>query len=315
MLLRTIALRLLLGIATVLAVTLVIFAATNVIPGDAARAILGRAATPEAVAQLQAEMGLDRPLAVQYLSWLGGLMHLDFGQSLVTRGPVSDLIEPRFRNSILLLCVTAAVAIPLSVVLGVAMALGKGRAFDNVLNTILIALAGIPEFIVGIVLIVLLSTQVFQILPPTSMVPSGDSVLGHPEIMVLPVMTLVIAILPYLARLVRSALIDALASEYVVTARLKGIPKRQVIIRHALRNSLLPAIQGTALSLGYILGGAVVVEFIFQYPGMGTALRDAVGSRDLLVIQSIVLIFASGYVLFNLAADILSIVVTPRLRD
>ncbi len=315
MLLRTIALRLLLGIATVLAVTLVIFAATNVIPGDAARAILGRAATPEAVAQLQAEMGLDRPLAVQYLSWLGGLMHLDFGQSLVTRGPVSDLIEPRFRNSILLLCVTAAVAIPLSVVLGVAMALGKGRAFDNVLNTILIALAGIPEFIVGIVLIVLLSTQVFQILPPTSMVPSGDSVLGHPEIMVLPVMTLVIAILPYLARLVRSALIDALASEYVVTARLKGIPERQVIIRHALRNSLLPAIQGTALSLGYILGGAVVVEFIFQYPGMGTALRDAVGSRDLLVIQSIVLIFASGYVLFNLAADILSIVVTPRLRD
>jgi peptide/nickel transport system permease protein len=315
LLLRTIALRLLLGIATVLAVTLVIFAATNVIPGDAARAILGRAATPEAVAQLQAEMGLDRPLAVQYLSWLGGLMHLDFGQSLVTRGPVSDLIEPRFRNSILLLCVTAAVAIPLSVVLGVAMALGKGRAFDNVLNTILIALAGIPEFIVGIVLIVLLSTQVFQILPPTSMVPSGDSVLGHPEIMVLPVMTLVIAILPYLARLVRSALIDALASEYVVTARLKGIPERQVIIRHALRNSLLPAIQGTALSLGYILGGAVVVEFIFQYPGMGTALRDAVGSRDLLVIQSIVLIFASGYVLFNLAADILSIVVTPRLRD
>ena len=161
----------------------------------------------------------------------------------------------------------------------------------------------------------LFSTQVFQILPPTSMVPAGSSLWQNPQVLVLPVMTLVMAILPYLSRLVRSALIDAMASEYVVIARLKGVKERDVIIRHALRNSLLPAIQGTALSLGYILGGAVVVEFIFQYPGMGTALRDAVGSRDLLVIQAVVLVFATGYVLFNLAADILSIIVTPRLRD
>lgn len=315
MLLRTIGLRLLLGVVTVLAVTLVIFVATNIIPGDAARAILGRAATPEAVARLQAEMGLDRSLTAQYLGWLSGLLHLDLGQSLVTRGPVLDLIAPRLKNSLILLCVTAAIAIPLSVLTGIAMALAKGKAFDNVMNTALIALAGIPEFIVGIVLIVLLSTQVFSILPPTSMVPSGSSVPENPQVLVLPVMTLVLAILPYLSRLVRSALIDAMASEYVVIARLKGIPERQVIVRHALRNSLLPAIQATALSLGYILGGAVVVEFIFQYPGMGTALRDAVGSRDLLVIQSVVLIFAAGYVLFNLAADVLSIIVTPRLRD
>lgn len=314
MLLRTISLRLFLGAATVMAVTLVIFAATNIIPGDAARAILGRAATPEAVAKLQAEMGLDRPLVAQYVSWLTGLLHLDLGQSLVTRGPVLDLIAPRFNNSILLLCVTAVIAIPLSVATGVLMALTAGRAFDNVINTTLIALAGVPEFIVGIVLIVLFSTQVFSILPPTSMVPSGTTVLDNPQVLVLPVTTLVLAILPYLSRLVRSALIDTLASEYVVIARLKGIPERQVIIRHALRNSLLPAIQATALSLGYILGGAVVVEFIFQYPGMGTALRDAVGSRDLLVIQAVVLVFASGYVLFNLAADVLSIIVTPRLR-
>lgn len=315
MLLRTILLRLLLGAVTVIAVTIVIFAATNIIPGDAARAILGRAATPEAVAKLQAEMGLDRPLVVQYASWVAGLLQFDFGNSLVTRGPVIDLIGPRFSNSILLLCITSAVAIPLSLIMGVAMALTKGNTFDNLANTAMIALAGIPEFIVGILLIVLLSTQVLQILPPTSMVPSGSTIWQNPEILVLPVMTLVLAILPYLSRLVRSALVDAMASEYVVTARLKGLPESQVIIRHALRNSLLPAIQGTALSLGYILGGAVVVEFIFQYPGMGTALRDAVGSRDLLVIQTIVLIFASGYVLFNLAADILSIVVTPRLRD
>ncbi len=315
MLLRTIILRLMLGIVTVLAVTIVIFAATNIIPGDAARAILGRAATPEAVANLRAEMGLDRPLAIQYLSWLQGLAQFDLGQSLVTHGPVADLIAPRFQNSLILLCVTALIAVPLSMVMGVAMALTKGRGFDNVVNTVLIMLAGIPEFIVGILLIVLLSTQVFQILPPTSMVPSGSSVLANPQVLVLPVTTLVLAILPYLARLVRAALIDAMTSEYVVVARLKGVPETQVIIRHALRNSLLPAIQATALSLGYILGGAVVVEFIFQYPGMGTALRDAVGSRDLFVIQAVVLVFATGYVIFNLAADVLSIVVTPRLRD
>ena len=315
MLLRTIILRLMLGIVTVLAVTIVIFAATNIIPGDAARAILGRAATPEAVANLRAEMGLDRPLAIQYLSWLQGLAQFDLGQSLVTHGPVADLIAPRFQNSLILLCVTALIAVPLSMVMGVAMALTKGRGFDNVVNTVLIMLAGIPEFIVGILLIVLLSTQVFQILPPTSMVPSGSSVLAKPQVLVLPVTTLVLAILPYLARLVRAALIDAMTSEYVVVARLKGVPETQVIIRHALRNSLLPAIQATALSLGYILGGAVVVEFIFQYPGMGTALRDAVGSRDLFVIQAVVLVFATGYVIFNLAADVLSIVVTPRLRD
>lgn len=314
MLWRTIGLRLLLGLVTIWAVSVLIFAATNVLPGDAARAILGRAATPEAVAKLQAEMGLDRPLLTQYLGWVGGLVHLDLGKSLVTRGPVMDLVSPRFGNSLILLCVTSVIAIPLSVLAGIAMALTNGRGFDNIANTVLIALAGIPEFIVGIILIVLFSTQVFAILPPTSMVPIGQTVLGNPRVLVLPVATLVLAILPYLARLVRSALIDALSSEYVVTARLKGIPEGQIIVRHALRNSLLPAIQATALSLGYILGGAIVVEFIFQYPGMGTALRDAVGSRDLFVIQAVVLIFACSYVLFNLAADVLSIIVTPRLR-
>jgi len=314
MLWRTIGLRLLLGLVTIWAVSVLIFAATNVLPGDAARAILGRAATPEAVAKLQAEMGLDRPLLTQYLGWVSGLVHLDLGKSLVTRGPVMDLVSPRFGNSLILLCVTSVIAIPLSVLAGIAMALTNGRGFDNIANTVLIALAGIPEFIVGIILIVLFSTQVFAILPPTSMVPIGQTVLGNPRVLVLPVATLVLAILPYLARLVRSALIDALSSEYVVTARLKGIPEGQIIVRHALRNSLLPAIQATALSLGYILGGAIVVEFIFQYPGMGTALRDAVGSRDLFVIQAVVLIFACSYVLFNLAADVLSIIVTPRLR-
>lgn len=314
MLWKTILSRSLLGLVTLLAVSVVIFAATNIIPGDAARAILGRAATDEAVAKLQAEMGLDRPLVMQFVSWLAGFVQLDFGTSLLTRGPVWDIIQPRLVNSLILLVVTSCIAIPLSLVLGVLMALKAGRAFDAIANAIIIMLAGIPEFVVGILLILVFSTHLLPILPPTSMLPVGKSLGDDPAILVLPVATLVAAILPYLARLVRGTLLDALSSEYVVTARLKGVRERDVIIRHALRNSLVPAIQASALSLGYILGGAVVVEFVFQYPGLGTALRDAISSRDLFVIQGVVLILAAGYVVFNLVADVLTILVTPRLR-
>ncbi len=314
MLWKTVFKRVVLGLCTILAVSVVIFAATNIIPGDAARAILGRAATDEAVAQLQAEMGLDRPLAVQFGSWLWGFVHLDMGKSLLSGSSVWELIQPRLANSLILLLVTSCIAIPLSVILGVLMALRAGRAFDTVANSIIIMMAGIPEFVVGIILILVFSTHLLPILPPTSMLPVGETLAQNLSILVLPVTTLVAAILPYLSRLVRGTLLDALSSEYVVTARLKGVRERDVIIRHALRNSLVPAIQASALSLGYILGGAVVVEFVFQYPGLGTALRDAIASRDLFVIQGVVLIFATGYVVFNLVADVLTILVTPRLR-
>jgi len=256
------------GLLTLVLISALIFVATNVLPGDAARAILGRSATPEAVAALQAQLGLDRPLVAQYAGWVADILHGNLGNSVVTKGPVWDLVGPR-----------------------------------------------IPEFVLAIVLILLLSTQVLQLLPPTAVLRPGQTVLQNPQVLVLPVMTLTLAIMPYLSRLIRASLIDALASEYVVTARLKGLPPRVILLRHALRNSLVPSIQGAALSLAYILGGAVVVEYIFQYPGLGSALQSAVSQRDLYVIQAIVLIFAFGYIVFNMIADMLTILMTPRLRS
>lgn len=304
-----------LGVFTLFLISLIIFFATNVLPGDAARAILGRSATPEAVAALQAQLGMDRPLLQQYLSWVVNLFHLDMGTSFISRGPVWDIVEPRLMNTLLLLAVTSVVALPVSFVVGTIMAIKPGRAFDNVMNGFLIGIAGIPEFVIAIILVLLLSTQVFHLLPSTALVPPGQSVLENPRVLVLPVLTLTFAVMPYLGRLIRASLMDALASEYVVTARLKGLSPRVVLLRHALRNSLVPSIQAAALTLAYILGGAVVVEFIFQYPGLGSALQAAVAQRDIFVIQAIVLIFAIGYITFNMMADILTILMTPRLRS
>ncbi|MBL0374228.1 ABC transporter permease [Rhizobium sp. KVB221] len=303
------------GIVTLVLISILIFLATNVLPGDAARAILGRSATPEAVAALRAELGLDRPLVTQYASWVADILQWNLGNSVVTKGPVWDLVRPRLASSLVLLVTTSVIALPLSFLVGIVMAIKQGKWFDNTANSLLIGTAGIPEFVVAIVLVLLFSTQVLHILPPTAIVKPGESVLQNPSVLVLPVMTLTIAIMPYLSRMIRASLIDALASEYVVTARLKGLSPRVVLLRHALRNSLVPSIQGAALSLAYILGGAVVVEFIFQYPGLGSALQSAVSQRDLYVIQAIVLIFASGYIVFNMIADVLTILMTPRLRS
>ena len=314
MLWRALTRRSALGLFTLFLISLIVFFATNVLPGDAARAILGRSATPEAVAALKAELGLDRPLVTQYLGWIAGLFHLDMGMSVISRGPVWDIVAPRLFNTLLLLVTTSVIALPISFAVGTVMAIKPGKWFDNFMNGFLLGTAGIPEFVIAIVLVLVLSTQFLHLLPSTALVPAGQTVLQNPQVLVLPVLTLTFAVMPYLGRLIRASLMDALASEYVVIARLKGLPPRVVLLRHALRNSLVPSIQASALTLAYILGGAVVVEFIFQYPGLGSALQSAVASRDIFVIQAIVLIFALGYIVFNMAADILTIVMTPRLR-
>jgi len=314
MILRKLGIRIIFGFFTLFLISVLVFVATNILPGDAARAILGRAATDESVAALQAKLGLDRPLFVQFYGWITGLMRGDFGQSLITNGSVWDFINTRLINTLTLLVTAGVIAIPLSFVIGILMAIKAGRAFDTFMNGFLITLAGIPEFVIGIILVLLLSTQIFHLLPPTALVPPGEMVWQNPIVLILPVLTLSCAVLPYLGRLVRAALIDALVAEYVVMARLKGLAPRVVLLRHAMRNSLIASIQASGLTLAYILGGAVIVEFIFQYPGLGSALQSAVASRDIYVIQAIVLIFSTGYIIFNMAADILTILLTPRLR-
>jgi peptide/nickel transport system permease protein len=312
-LVRWIARRLALGVLILLAVSILVFVATEALPSDPARAILGRQATPQSIAALNRELGLNKPLINQYTHWLWGVVRGNFGTSLAQRGPVSSVISDRIVNSLTLVFLVAIIAIPLSFLLGTVTAVRRG-AVDGVFLMGAVVLSALPDFVIGITLVILFATTVFQLFPAVALVTPGTSPLSQPSTLVLPVATLVIIMVPYLYRLVRASMIDVLGSEYVAMARLKGMPQRIVIVRHALRNALLPAIQGSGLVLGWLLGSVVVAETVFQYPGLGSALTDAVHNRDLPVIQAIVMIFATGIVVFNLIADLLTILLTPKLR-
>jgi peptide/nickel transport system permease protein len=291
----------------------VVFLATQVLPSNPAQAILGRGATPQTVAALKHQLGLDRPLVSQYVDWLGGLVSGDFGTSLATRVPVASLVGARIVNSLTLLLLGGLVAIPMAFLLGIVTAVRRG-ILDHSLLLGAVVLAAMPDYVIAIALVLVFSTTLLHVLPATSLIPPGTSPFAQPLELVLPVGSLVLLTVPYLYRLLRASMIDVLGSEYVAMARLKGLPPRIVIVRHALRNALLPAIQGAGLVLGWMLGGAVVVETVFQYPGLGSALTDAIQNRDLPVVQAIVLVTAVGIVLFNLAADALTIYLTPKLR-
>jgi peptide/nickel transport system permease protein len=306
--------RILIGLLTLLVASILIFAATQALPSDPARAILGRDATPQTLVALRQQLGLDKPLVEQYTSWLGGAVHGDFGESLAARRPVSGLIGDRVVNSLVLLALVALIALPLALALGIAMAVRRDRGADRIVLLGSLGLTALPEFVIGMGLIILLATTVFQVFPAVSLLAPGESPLADPSKLILPVLTLVLAVVPYLYRLVRASTIEALESEYVVMARLKGMPEHSVVLRHVLPNALVPVIQASALVLTYLLGSAVVVESLFQFPGLGSDLTGAISHRDLPVMQAYVLVLAAAVVLFNLMADVLTVLVTPRLR-
>jgi peptide/nickel transport system permease protein len=306
--------RLLLGVLTLFVVSVVVFAATQALPDDPARVILGQNATPENVRTLNQELGLDKPLVEQYTSWLGGVVTGDFGDSYAASAPVSELIGNRITNTLTLVLLVTIIAIPLSLLLGVLAASRRDGGFDRTVLLTSLALASLPEFVVGILLITLFATTVLTILPPVANIAPGEAPLAHLDHLVLPVVTLVVATVPYLFRHVRGSMIDVLESDYVQAARLHGLSERAVVLRHALPNGLVPAIQGTALALAYLTGGVVVIETLFEYPGLGSLLADSVQNRDMPVIQAVILIFATAYILFNLVADVLTMYLTPRLR-
>ena len=312
--LRWIVRRLALGVLVVLAASVVIFAATTALPGNPAQAILGKQATPDAVAQLSAALELDRPVVEQYMSWLGGVLTGDFGTSLASQRPVSEQLVPAFENSLALLFITAVIAIPLSVLLGAVTALRRDGVLDRSALLASLALTAMPEFVVGMLLVILFATVVFPVLPAVALLPPDANPLAHPRELALPVLTLVLAVVPYLYRLVRATMIDVLGSEYVTMARLKGMPPRVVLMRHALPNALIPVTQASAVILAYLLGGIVVVEYVFRYPGLGTLLTEAIGNRDVPTIGAASILLATGVVLFNLLADVLTVVLTPKLR-
>jgi peptide/nickel transport system permease protein len=310
---RWLARRLALGLLVLLAVSIVIFVATQALPSNPARAILGRNATPQSIAALNQQLGLNKPVIVQYTTWLGHLVTGNFGTSLAAREPVSSLIGGRIVNTLVLMAFSAIIALPLAFLLGTITAVRRGP-FDRILLLIAVVLSALPDFVIAITLVIVFATVVWQLLPAVALVPPGTSPLDHPDQLILPVMSLVLLNVPYLYRLVRTSMIDVLGSEYVAMARLKGMPPRIVVVRHALRNALLPAIQGSALVLGWLLGSVIVVETVFEYPGLGNALVSAVSNRDLPVIQAVVFVFAVGIVLFNITADALTIYFTPKLR-
>jgi peptide/nickel transport system permease protein len=303
-----------LGLLTLWLVSLVVFAAVLALPGDAATAILGKTATPDRVAALREQLHLNESVVTQYTQWLKGILTFDFGNSAATQQPVSQLLSDRVANSAFLVFVASIIAIPLSILMGVWMAMKRDRAVDHVTSTATLVLAALPEFVIGIVLILIFATGLFHIFPAVSLLAPGEKAWQDPQVVVLPAATLIIAVVPYISRIMRGSMIEVLESEYVTMARLKGLPEREVIWRHAVPNAIVPAIQVTALELAWMAGGVVVVEFVFQFPGIGAAFVDAVGNRDIVVVQAVTMLAAAVYVFLNLAADLATIMVTPRLR-
>ena len=310
-----IARRLGLALLTLWLVSILVFLATAAL-GDPVRAILGRDynANPGRVAELEALLNSDESLVSRYFDWLSGLLHGDLGTSLATGLPVSDLIKDSVINSAVLVLLAAVVMIPLAFAIAMISVHYRRKRPDTVIQTILLAMAGLPEFVIGVLLLALFSTTVFHIFPAVTI----TSPTGHPwdnwKVMVLPTLTLVLWVTPYVSRIVRSSLLEVIDSEYVELARLKGIPEKVVMRKHALLNAIVPGIQVIALQLAFLAGGVVVVETLFAYPGMGLELVDAVRNHDVQVVQALSMIIASVYVVVNLIADILSILLTPRAR-
>jgi peptide/nickel transport system permease protein len=311
---RLLVTRLLRAFLTLGILSVIVFSAIELLPGDAAVAILGRDATPKRLEVLRKRLELDQPPARRYFQWVSGVVSGDLGPSLVSDRPISELLSGRFEHSLVLLVISATISVPIGVALGIVSAVWKDSVFDRITTTVTLALVALPVFVVGLSLVFLLATGVFRVLPPTSLLISGETGWRRIRTYILPASTLILATSPYISRMLRTSMIEVLESEYVQMARLKGLPDRLVIGRHALPNAIIPTIQVTALNIAWMAGGVVVVEYVFQYPGIGWSLVDAVANRDIYMVQAITLLIASIYIGMNLLADVATIVLSPRLR-
>ena len=310
--LRMIAYRLALGVLTLFVVSLIIFGATELLPGDFAEAVLGQAATADAVAAIRRELMLDQPLYVRYLDWLGGVVQGDFGTSLAQRGrPVADMIGSRLNNTLFLALYAAAMAVPLALTLGILAALWRNSLFDRVANSSALSAISFPEFFVAYILIYVLAQAGW--FPSMARIPTGADLGEKLYRAFLPALTLTLVVTAHMMRMTRAAIINLLASPYIEMARLKGMRPSRVIVRHALPNAIAPIVNVVAINLAYLITGVVVVEVVFVYPGLGQLMVDSVSRRDIPVVQAVALIFAAAYVLLNLTADVISTLSNPRL--
>jgi peptide/nickel transport system permease protein len=312
--------RLLGAVVALFVASLVIFAGTHVLPGDAASVVLGRNGNPATVKLLHKQLHLDRPAYQQYTDWLGGLVHGDLGNSAVgmaqgaTSAPIWPLISDAVQNSVILAVITALLMVPLSLGLGVLAAVLRGRFVDHLISVASLAAIALPEFVIGSLLVGVFFVG-FDILPPVAIVAPGANPLDHPAKLVLPIATLLLASLAAGIRMVRAGMVEVLQTEYVQNARLNGLSERRVLWRYGLRNALPTSVQIIAQNLQWLIGGIIITENVFAYPGIGSTLVTAVQNRDVTLVQSVAMLIAVVYVLFNLLADLLVMLLVPKLRE
>lgn len=311
---RLVTVRAMFGVLTLFVVSVVVFLATQVLPGNAAYAVLGHMATPQSVKALEVQLHLDRGVVEQYWLWISGMLGGNLGTSLANDQPVWGQVSPLLVNSAVLVVVAGVIGTAVGIVGGAIAALRKDGWFDQISSLLLLADTSLPEFVVAIALIILFATVVFHVLPAVSPIPPGEYAWNQPRLLVLPVATLVVVIVPYIHRMMRAAMIEALESDYVEMSRLKGVPEWQVVVVHAFPNSIAPTIQVVGLSFLYLAGGIVIVEDVFNYPGIGQGLVNAVSARDIPVIQFIVVVLAAFYVVMNIFTDVIALLVSPRRR-
>jgi peptide/nickel transport system permease protein len=296
-----------------LLVSAIVFVISSLLPGDAASEMLGQSATPQAVAALREKLGLNDPAPLRYLHWLKGLLTGDAGASFANRMPVSALIATRLPKSLVLAGLTAALATPLALSLGIFAAVRRGSPVDRALSLATLSMVAVPEFLVATLLVLIFAVKL-RWLPSISVVPEHPSLWTFLRGYLLPVLTLTFGVVAQMARMTRAAVIDQLRQPYAEMARLKGLGPARVVMMHALPNAAGPIVNAVALSLSYLLGGAIIVETIFNYPGLASLMVDAVTSRDMPLLQACAMIFCAGYLILVLVADVAAILSNPRLR-
>lgn len=303
-----------LGIATLFGVSIIVFAATQLLPGNAAYAVLGRTGSAEAIKRVEAQLGLDRPAVEQYWSWLTKVVHGDFGTSLVNGQPVWPAIQDRLQDSAIIVVAAGLLATTVAVLAGILCGALRNTALDKYVSVAALWISALPEFVVAIGLVVIFATTVFHALPAVSVIPPGVSALQNPVLLVLPILSLTLICFPYIFRMTRGAIIEAVESDYFEWLRLRGMGWRRALLLHAVPNAVPMIIQAVGLNMLYLAGGIVLVEEVFNFPGIGEGLVQAVGVRDIPTIQAIVLILATIYVVINILADMLALLATPRRR-
>ena len=310
--LKMVAQRLALGLLTVFVVSLIIFFAVNMLPGDVCQEILGQSQTPETVAACRRELKLDLPWYDRYFTWLVGILQGDMGRSLASQREISELIGVRLGNTLFLALVAAIMSVPVALVLGVLAALYRNSLFDRTVNVLTLTSISFPEFFVAYILILFLAVQ-WGWFPSISNISPDLSIWERVYRTSLPALTLTLVVIAHMMRMTRASIINLLASPYIEMANLKGLSRSHVIVHHALPNALAPIINVVVINLAYLVVGVVIAEVVFVYPGLGQLLVDSVSKRDIPVVQASCMIFAATYILLNLTADVLAIATNPRL--